>query len=155
VTEPAEGNVILTQGPANPAVGKRVKRLVAGDEFMDMEIVEVKDDEVVCAPVDEVLGVLAVDGLMYRFDRRTGAEIDDELDWGPPTPEKPERWTGSYIQDIEETGDTDDGGTPGVGVQEREEVPSGEPPVAGSESAEGDGVDELQRTDEVSNDTVE
>ena len=34
----------------------------------------------------------------WEFDKKTGAEIDDDLGWGPPTAEEPNKMTGSFIE---------------------------------------------------------
>ena len=58
-------------------VGDVVRRTLAGSVPMDLKITDITDTEIVCGP--------------WRFDRATGAEIDEELGWGPGG-------TGSYIE---------------------------------------------------------
>ena len=61
-------------------VGDTVTRYLNGDQkFMDLVITRITETEIVCGE--------------WKFDRKTGAEIDDLLDWGPPP-----KWTGSYIK---------------------------------------------------------
>jgi hypothetical protein len=67
-------------------VGDKVTRLLAGTIPMELTITRLTDDRVICGE----------DG--WQFDRKTGAEIDDELGWGPPTPEEPGKMTGSFIK---------------------------------------------------------
>jgi hypothetical protein len=50
-------------------VGDRVERRIAGVPAMTLEVTEVTEDRIVCGA--------------WVFDRATGAEIDDELGWGP------------------------------------------------------------------------
>lgn len=60
-------------------VGDRVERHHSGGYFMEMEVVEVKDNLLVCAAVKP-------GGLLFRggwtFDIHTGAEEDMDLGWG-------------------------------------------------------------------------
>jgi len=60
-------------------VGDVVARYLAGELRLNLEVTEVTHDKIICGD--------------WEFDRKTGAEIDDLLDWGPP----PKR-TGSYIR---------------------------------------------------------
>ena len=60
-------------------VGDVGTRYLAGELRLNLEVTEVTHDRIICGD--------------WEFDRRTGAEIDDLLDWGPP----PKR-TGSYIR---------------------------------------------------------
>lgn len=62
-------------------VGDTVTRMLAGSLPMELKITELTDTLIVCGP--------------WTFDRKTGAEIDEDLDWGPP----PKR-TGSYLKEI-------------------------------------------------------
>jgi len=64
-------------------VGDKVTRFLGGIP-MDLKVTEITDDTIVCGP--------------WTFDKKTGAEIDEEIGWGPPTPEEPNRMTGSYIK---------------------------------------------------------
>lgn len=62
-------------------VGDTVTRMLAGSLPMELKITELTDDLIICGA--------------WTFDRKTGAEIDEDLDWGPP----PKR-TGSYLKGI-------------------------------------------------------
>jgi hypothetical protein len=59
-------------------VGDTVTRYLAGELRHMLTVTDVTSDKIIC--VD------------WEFDRATGAEIDDVLDWGPPP-----KTTGSYI----------------------------------------------------------
>jgi len=59
-------------------VGDEVVRWLAGEIEQRLKVTEVKEDRLVCA--------------LWEFDKRTGAEIDEDLDWGPPP-----KMTGSFI----------------------------------------------------------
>ncbi len=61
--------------------GDEVTRMLAGVVPMKLLVTEITDTRIVCGP--------------WEFDRKTGAEIDEELGWGPDTK------TGSFLQ-IEE-----------------------------------------------------
>lgn len=67
-----------------PTVGMIVTRWLAGVVQQDMKITAVTDEIITC---DE----------MWTFDRKTGAEIDEDLGWGPPP-----RSTGSFITEKED-----------------------------------------------------
>jgi hypothetical protein len=58
------------------AVGETVTRYLGGTVPMELRVTEVTKDKIVCAA--------------WTFDRKTGAEIDEELGWGV-------HGTGSYI----------------------------------------------------------
>lgn len=60
-------------------VGCSVTRYLCGSIPMCLRVTEVTDTEIICGA--------------YKFDRNTGAEIDEDLDWGPPP-----KVTGSYIK---------------------------------------------------------
>lgn len=62
-------------------VGDRVKRYHGSGFFMDMEIVEIKDNLLVCAAVEKKGGGLFMGG--WTFDIETGMEVDEDLEWGP------------------------------------------------------------------------
>lgn len=62
----------------DPVVGMVVTRWVAGQIPMHFRITKVTANVIFCGA--------------WKFDRKTGAEIDEDLDWGPP-PKK----TGSFI----------------------------------------------------------
>ena len=57
-------------------VGDVVTRNLAG-HLMDLNVVGVSDDLIDCG---------------WTFDRKTGAEVDEDLGWGPPP-----KMTGSYL----------------------------------------------------------
>ena len=59
-------------------VGDTVTRYLAGELRHMLTVTDVTSDKIICAD--------------WEFDRVTGAEIDDVLDWGPPP-----KATGSYI----------------------------------------------------------
>lgn len=59
-------------------VGQYVTRFLAGSIPMTLHVTSITDDRILCGE--------------YEFDRKTGAEIDDFLGWGPPP-----KMTGSYI----------------------------------------------------------
>lgn len=59
-------------------VGDTVTRMLAGKVPMHLRITEITDNLIVCGD--------------WRFDRVTGAEIDEDLDWGPPP-----KMTGSFL----------------------------------------------------------
>jgi hypothetical protein len=63
--------------------GDKVVRWLAGQIPMPLKVTRVTDTVVECGP--------------WTFDRTTGAEIDDDLGWGPPP-----RMTGSFIVAAEE-----------------------------------------------------
>lgn len=46
---------------------------------MELRVTDITDTEIICGP--------------YTFDKATGAEIDDDLNWGAPP-----KITGSYIE---------------------------------------------------------
>jgi hypothetical protein len=60
-------------------VGDTVIRWLAGVAPMPLKITERTDDLIVCGP--------------WTFDRKTGAEIDPDLGWGPPP-----LMTGSFLK---------------------------------------------------------
>ncbi|MEO5366970.1 MAG: hypothetical protein H7831_11620 [Magnetococcus sp. WYHC-3] len=61
-------------------VGDTVTRLLGGTMPMDLKVTEVTDDLIICGP--------------YQFSKRTGGEIDEDLDWT-------ETHTGSFLKNIE------------------------------------------------------
>lgn len=60
--------------------GQTVRRMLAGCVPMDLVVTAVTPDRIICGD--------------WEFDRATGAEIDDYLDWGPSP-----KFTGSYLLD--------------------------------------------------------
>jgi hypothetical protein len=69
----------LKKLPNEILVGQRLIRLIGNEAEMPMIVTEVTDDLVICTT--------------WCFDRKTGAEIDPELGWGPGG-------TGSYLYDL-------------------------------------------------------
>lgn len=59
-------------------VGDRVVRMLAGKLPMDLKVTKVEGNIITCG--------------WWTFDMETGAEIDEDLGWGPPP-----KWTGSYL----------------------------------------------------------
>ena len=59
-------------------VGDVVTRMLAGTVPMQLKVTKIEGDLITCG--------------WWTFDAETGAEIDEDLDWGPP----PLR-TGSYL----------------------------------------------------------
>jgi hypothetical protein len=67
---------------SKPAVGDVVSRVMgAGGPSSRLKISEITETEIVCG--------------RWKFDKATGAEIDEELGWGPPP-----LATGSYLQEF-------------------------------------------------------
>lgn len=60
-------------------VGQTVTRMLAGSVPMELKVTQVTETTIVCGA--------------WVFDKRTGAEIDDDLGWGPAP-----KMTGSYIK---------------------------------------------------------
>lgn len=61
----------------NVKAGDIVVRLLAGSIPMELRVQSVTDSIIDCG---------------WTFDKKTGAEIDDDLGWGPPP-----KMTGSYL----------------------------------------------------------
>lgn len=63
--------------------GEFINRYLGGiDKPMSLKVTEVTDSRIICGP--------------WQFDKLTGAEIDEELGWGPLS------GTGSYIRPEQE-----------------------------------------------------
>ena len=60
-------------------VGDKVFRMLAGVVEHPLRVTEVTEDEIICDA--------------WKFCIRTGAEIDEDLGWGPPP-----RMTGSFLR---------------------------------------------------------
>jgi len=60
-------------------IGDTVTRMLGGSIPMNLEVTKVTADLIVCGA--------------WEFDRKTGAEIDKDLNWGPPP-----LATGSYLK---------------------------------------------------------
>jgi hypothetical protein len=58
-------------------VGDKVTRMMGGSIPMELTVTAVTEDRIICGP--------------WEFDKRTGAEIDEDFGWGPG-------FSGSYIQ---------------------------------------------------------
>ncbi len=65
---------------AEMKIGDTVTRNLAGAE-MRLKVSDVTEDLIICGP--------------WSFCKKTGAEVDEDLDWGPP----PKR-TGSFIKGL-------------------------------------------------------
>ena len=59
--------------------GDMVTRWLAGTIPMELRVSAVTDDRIICGG--------------WEFDKKTGAEIDEDLGWGPPP-----KMTGSFIK---------------------------------------------------------
>lgn len=57
-------------------IGQSVTRVLAGEIEMQLRVTAITEDRIICGG--------------WEFDKSTGAEIDDDLGWGPT-------FTGSYI----------------------------------------------------------
>lgn len=70
--------------------GDEVVRMLAGSIPCKLIVLEVRGDRVICG--NELIN--GVDGINegWTFDLATGAEIDDDLGWGPPP-----KFTGSFL----------------------------------------------------------
>lgn len=67
------------------AAGDTVHRYLAGVVYQPMRVIKVENGIIYTkAPDTDIEG--------WEFDQRTGAEIDDRFDWGPPP-----KMTGSFI----------------------------------------------------------
>jgi hypothetical protein len=53
--------------------GDHVCRLLGGEVPMELTVREIKGDLLVCGR----------EGFVWTFDRATGAEVDEEIGWGP------------------------------------------------------------------------
>jgi len=60
-------------------VGEKVVRVIAGEVEMPLKVTAITEDRVICGP--------------WTFDKATGAEIDDDIGWGPPP-----KVTGSFLR---------------------------------------------------------
>lgn len=61
-------------------VGDKVTRWLAGSIPMELTVTAIEGDRFMCGD--------------YTFDMKTGAEIDEDLGWGPP----PAPMTGSFVK---------------------------------------------------------
>jgi hypothetical protein len=64
---------------AEVSVGDTVTRLLGGEIPHGLKVSEVTDTLIVCGP--------------WTFDKATGAEVDEDLDWGPLP-----KHTGSFLK---------------------------------------------------------
>jgi hypothetical protein len=67
-------------------IGDKVTRMLAGVIPSELTVIKVTNTTLE-ATINELQGID-----FWTFDLKTGAEIDDYLDWGPPP-----KMTGSYI----------------------------------------------------------
>jgi hypothetical protein len=63
--------------------GSTVTRLLAGTVPMPMRVLRVDADLIHCTPKEMSLHAAVRRNLIWTFDRDTGAEVDDFLNWGP------------------------------------------------------------------------
>jgi hypothetical protein len=63
--------------------GFTVTRLLAGTVPMPMRVLRVDASLIHCTPAEISLKAAIGLNLIWTFDRDTGAEIDDDLCWGP------------------------------------------------------------------------
>jgi hypothetical protein len=63
--------------------GDVITRMLAGELPIELNVTEVTDDTIYCGER----------GVGWKFDRKTGAEVDEDLNWGPPP-----LMTGSFIK---------------------------------------------------------
>lgn len=61
-------------------IGQKVTRMLAGKIPMELKVTDVTESLIVCGP--------------WTFDLVTGAEVDEDLGWGPPP-----LVTGSFLID--------------------------------------------------------
>lgn len=61
--------------------GDRVRRLLAESAVMDLYVVKV-DEQLIYAALTDAIDPETQPGLVWTFDRATGIEEDEELDWG-------------------------------------------------------------------------
>lgn len=64
-------------------VGDKLTRLLTGTIPHIVTVTELTDDRIICGH--------------WKFDRATGAEIDDYFNFGPPP-----KMTGSYLKEVAE-----------------------------------------------------
>lgn len=57
--------------------------LLAGTIPMPMRVLRVDRDVIYCGPGQATAALATPRGYVWTFDRATGAEIDDDLCWGP------------------------------------------------------------------------
>ena len=62
-------------------VGDMVTRLLGGSVPMELRITAITEDRIICGS--------------WEFDKATGAEIDEDMGWGPPPKFA---FTGSFIK---------------------------------------------------------
>lgn len=68
--------------------GDKVIRMLGGSMPMELFVLKVKDDRLICADPVKFPHVT------WEFDVATGAELDEDMDWGPPP-----RYTGSFLKE--------------------------------------------------------
>jgi hypothetical protein len=119
-----EGQMVRTKAPANPVPGMRVTRMIGGEMPVEMVVCAVTDKLIGCWPVEPDGTIVRI---LYRFDRRTGGEIDKGLGWSAFE-------TGSYIVEKPVAEQQD-----GVDVPGREEVPCRKAQSEGEGPCQGQG----------------
>jgi hypothetical protein len=67
--------------PTKIETGTEVTRMVAGTIPSKLLVTKIEDGLIYCGP--------------WKFCAETGAEVDEELDWGPPP-----LATGSFLQEV-------------------------------------------------------
>lgn len=70
---------VMSYNPNTIKIGDTVTRMLAGKVAMPLKVTALGDKVVTCGA--------------WTFDRATGAEIDEDLNWGPPP-----MMTGSFLQ---------------------------------------------------------
>jgi hypothetical protein len=63
--------------------GSTITRLLAGTIPMPMRVLRVDARLIYCTPKEMSLKAAVRRNLIWTFDRETGAEVDDDLRWGP------------------------------------------------------------------------
>lgn len=63
-------------------IGDMITRWLAGTIEMQLRVTDITEDRIICG-----------NNGGWEFDKKTGAEIDDDLGWGPPP-----KMTGSFIK---------------------------------------------------------
>jgi len=86
-TEPAMSAIVTPEPPENPVPGMLVTRMLAGELPMDMTICAVTETEIGAWPMENG----NIRPILYRFNRKTGGEVDLELGWDGVT------ITGSFL----------------------------------------------------------
>lgn len=72
-------------------IGQQFTRMLGGKLPMTMKVKEIEGDVISCNALD------AGEDVIWTFDRKTGMEIDEDLQWGPQF-----GVTGSFLKEIVE-----------------------------------------------------